>query len=414
MNRLSVFQLNAGKEVISSYEKGDKPWHLLFAQPQSGKTDTFYFIGAEMLRLEKVENVVILSGADDTQLKTQCKQSFCSTDGSMDFCEKYDRYLETELSFDRDQRFQIRSNLKSNTHFILGNDLTKPHPYTSKTLFIWDESHYAECINMRPFKFFKNIGINCNGKNVPNNNFVLSVSATPFSELSHILNSVDEPFKGKSFLKTDEQYHGVHSAISKNLIHSFDKLDIRNTLGEILRKYEKPTYAIVRCFDNINSDYVSSIAKVNGWNVLRCNSDPNNREIKNLRILKEKPSNKTLIIIKGMCRMGQVIHKEHISFVMETTEDSFTETVIQGLLGRTLGWHNHSIHVYLNNKIIKRNDIGKYIDLINGKEILPKKGRNINTLGTNNCDVFCGGQKLPGPYKKNDVFRKWLFERIYM
>ena len=410
MNHLSEFQLGAGKEVISAYEKGDKPWHLLFAQPQSGKTDTFYYIAAEMLRLKKVENIVIVSGADDTQLKKQSKQSFCSTNGSMDFCEKYDRYLETELCFDRDQRFLIRSHLKSNIHFIWGNELTKSHPYTSNTLFVWDESHYAECINMRPFKFFKNIGINCSGKCVPNNNFVLSVSATPFSELSHILNSVDEPFKGKSFLKTNKNYHGIDSIIAKNLLCSFDSDNIGKELNDILKLHKNPTYAIVRCNDEEKTNHINSVAKANGWNILRCNSDPNNREINDLSILKRSPSHKSLIIIKGFCRMGQVIHKEHISFVMETANDSYAETVIQGLLGRTLGWHNHSIRVYLNKTIVTRNDTGKYIDLIQGKKILPKRAHNLNKNGTNNCDVFCGSVKRP--YRKSDEYKKWLMERV--
>ena len=57
MNCLSEFQLAAGKEVLLAFEKDTNPWHLLFAQPQSGKTDTFYFIAAEMLRLNKVDNI---------------------------------------------------------------------------------------------------------------------------------------------------------------------------------------------------------------------------------------------------------------------------------------------------------------------------------------------------------------------
>lgn len=412
MNCLSVFQLNAGKEVISAYEKGDKPWHLLFAQPQSGKTDTFFYIAAEMLRRKLVDNVVIMSGATDTQLKAQSKQSFCSTNGSMDFCEKYDSYLETELCLNREQRFQIRSKLKSSTHFIWGNELTKSHPYMANTLFVWDESHYAESIDMRPFKFFKNIGINCNGKCVPNNNFVLSVSATPFSEMAHILKSVNEPFKGKSFLKTDKNYHGIDCVIAKKLLISFDCDNIDSEIKEILESYNKPTYAIIRCINEEKRVLITSVAKETGWNIIRCNSDPNNREIKDLNILKRPPSEKTLIIIKGLCRMGQVIHKEHVSFVMETSDDSYTETVIQGLLGRTLGWHNHSIKVYLNKTIINRDDTGKYIDFINGEEILPRKGRNLKKNGTNNIDVFCGGEKRP--YTKPNTYRKWLLERVNM
>lgn len=157
MNCLSEFQLKAGNEAVSAFEEGTKPWHLLFAQPQSGKTDTFFFVAAEMLRLKKVSHVVILCGADDKQLKKQCIGSFCDVDGEMDFCEKYDFYLENDLELCRNDRFQIKSNIKSNVHFIWGNELSKSHPFREKTLFIWEESHYAENINMRPFKFFQDV-----------------------------------------------------------------------------------------------------------------------------------------------------------------------------------------------------------------------------------------------------------------
>lgn len=417
MNCLSEFQLAAGKEVLLAFEKDTNPWHLLFAQPQSGKTDTFYFIAAEMLRLNKVDNIVILSGAVDTQLKNQCKQSFCSTNGSMDFCEKYDRYLETDLNLNRDKRFQVRSHLKSNLHIIWGNDLCKSHSFTSNTLFVWDESHYAQNIGMRPFQFFKDIGISCDGKNVPNNNYILSVSATPFSELSHILKSIDEPFKGKTFLRTNENYHSVDRVVRKNLLIPFDSDSLSNTFEDILKSYSEPTFGIVRSTNSSNTKLISSIAKQNNWVVLNCNSDPKTRDISNLCVLEKKPLYKTIIIIKGMCRMGQVIHKEHLSFVMETSFDSNAETVIQGLLGRTLGWHNHLIKVYINHIIVNRDDIGKYIDFILGENVLPKKFRNIKKNGTNSCDSFCGNLKLPVKRihnKKSIELHNWLLERVDM
>lgn len=410
MNCLSEFQLKAGKEVVCGFEEGLKPWHLLFAQPQSGKTDTFFFVGAEMLRLKKVSNVVIVCGADDKQLKKQCIDSFCDVQGGMDFCEKYDFYLENSLELGRNDRFEVKSNMKSNIHFIWGNDLTNTHPYSEKTLFIWEESHYAESINMRPFKFFQNVGISCDGDPVSlsnKNNYVLSVSATPFSELSHILNSVDEPLKGKTFLETSEEYHGISNVIQKNLIHSFNSQSLQSELATILKSTslsKNPSFGIIRVNSEKKSSIVASIAKVKGWNVLRCNADVKKREINNFDILKTKPSKSTLIIIKGMCRMGQVLNKQFLSFVMETSFDSNTETLIQGLLGRTLGWHSYSINVYINDMIMTRNDTGRYIDLLDGGTELPKKARNLRKNGvSSHCDAFCGKDELPIRKQKSET-----------
>lgn len=417
MNCLSEFQLNAGNEVVSAFCKGDKPWHLLFAQPQSGKTDTFFFVAAEMLRLNKVSNVVIISGTDDKHLKSQSKHSFCNPKGHIDFCEKYDFYLESHLGLDRANRFQIKSILKSNLHFIWGNDLSKPHPFTANTLFVWDESHYAQTIDMRPYKFFKKLDIKCDGSIVGNSNFVLSVSATPFSELSHILKTDTEPLKGKTFLRVDSNYHGIHSVIEKNLLHSFNSKNLFLELPPILEKFNDPTYGIIRANDDSKTAIIYSVAKQLGWNVLRCNSDPKRRDISNLDIMLNSPRSKTLIIIKGMCRMGQVLNKKYLSFVMETSFDSNSETLIQGLLGRTLGWHNFPILVYINDVIFKRNDTSRYLDLINGNSVLPNKAKNLNKKGSNKFDAFCGNSFLPSKRvsKKNKekLLSDWLNDFVH-
>jgi hypothetical protein len=406
MNSISDFQLSAGRSIIRSYETEDKPWHLLFAQPQSGKTDTFYFVGAEMLRMEKVKHVIILCGTSDIHLKKQCMQSLCNSRGGIDFCEKYDTYLETELGLNREERFNIKSNLKMNVNYIWGHDLINDHPYKANTLFIWDESHYAQTISMRPFKFFEKMRITCDGEKENlnrDNNFVLSVSATPFSEISHIMREND-PKKGNTFLETDENYCGISDAANKGLLIPFDTTKLDSELTKILKnRYEETSYGIIRVFNEGDSRFVEEIAKQCGWNKLRCNSDSNRRDISNLALLKNRPENNTLIIIKGMCRMGQVIEKKYISFVMETSHDSNSETVIQGLLGRTLGWHNCAIRVYISNKIFTRGDMKRYVELLNGENILPKRCYNLKfklkketqIAETNNCDVFSGHKTKP-------------------
>ena len=60
----------------------------------------------------------------------------------------------------------------------------------NKTLFIWDESHFAQDQGMCPDKFFEQMGIILNGDWMPlreRDNYVLSVSATSFSEASNAI-----------------------------------------------------------------------------------------------------------------------------------------------------------------------------------------------------------------------------------
>jgi hypothetical protein len=299
--------------------------------------------------------------------------SLCNPNGDMDFCEKYDAYLETDLGLNRDQRFQVKFRLKANSHFIWGHDLEKKNSFRNNTLFIWEESHFAQSEDMRPFKFFQNLGISF-GDNTDvlksANNFVLSVSATPFAELKKY---TSEP-NNFTFLETDSNYNGVQNVLEKKLLIPFDHNELLHELASILQnKDSPPKYGIIRVFKEEISELIVNLAKKFKWNTLRCNSDPKRRDISNLSILNSTPSDFTLIIIKGMCRMGQVIHKPNLSFVMETSADSNAETVLQGLLGRTLGWHNSEVKVYVSNKIIKRGDIDVYLQLLKGDKVLPKK-----------------------------------------
>ena len=69
---LSNEQIVSGKSIINYFNGGQvNRWAILMAQMQSGKTDTFLFIAAEMIRLDLVKNVVIFSGNADTMLKAQ-------------------------------------------------------------------------------------------------------------------------------------------------------------------------------------------------------------------------------------------------------------------------------------------------------------------------------------------------------
>jgi hypothetical protein len=73
-----------------------------------------------------------------------------------------------------------------------------------------------------------------------------------------------------------------------------------------------------------------------------------------------------------------VLNKQHIKFLMETSNDSNTDVVLQGLLGRTFGWHQfRSIVVYINEKILKRDEFRRYIKQINGENTIPLRANNL-------------------------------------
>jgi hypothetical protein len=108
-------------------------------------------------------------------------------------------------------------------------------------------------------------------------------------------------------------------------------------------------------------------------------------KLSNIEDLKNPPEKKTVIFIKGMLRMGKVLPKKYISFVMETSTQSKTDTVVQGLLGRMFGYEgtNENFKIYLPEKIINNGELNKYLDFTNSPHILPKKGMNLKDNSRN-------------------------------
>jgi len=86
--------------------------------------------------------------------------------------------------------------------------------------------------------------------------------------------------------------------------------------------------------------------------------------------------------------MGKRVPKNHISFVVETSKGSKTDTVLQALLGRMFGYHeNMNIRVYISRNV-KLSDIQSYVDMMEADDdellIMPRTGKNL-IAGSNQC-----------------------------
>ena len=85
-----------------------------------------------------------------------------------------------------------------------------------------------------------------------------------------------------------------------------------------------------------------------------------------------------------MCRMGKEVDKTHIAFCMETSTNSKTDVVLQGLLGRMCGYHNHTdILVYLHKKIVESGELERFVRWTHENTIIPKKANNLKTEARN-------------------------------
>jgi hypothetical protein len=380
MNSISEMQTSTSEDIQDAFI--ELRWVMLSAQMQSGKTDTFNLVACEMLRNYMVDHVVVLCGATDKELKKQ------NTD-RRPFIRKYRKYIRDMLCKENpditphdivDSIDDIIDRIDDDSMFtyMWSSDIKRNHTRIFKnTLFIWDESHYAQSIGQLPALFLIHNGISGNGdvnslKNM--GNFMLSVSATNFSERANMA-LFDQP-KREITLDVDDSYCGVEYMSNNNLIKYFKKT--RDTLIDALESFEdKKLYAIVRyhTYNNGDIDFIKS----RGYRVIEYNNKSLKDGtccIKSLDELEVAPTVPTVIIIQNMCRMGKRVPKKYISFVMETSVDPNTDTFLQGLLGRMCGYHSRrDIIIYLHIRCSQiKKEIMSYID-----NVIPIKAKNMKS-----------------------------------
>ena len=380
---ISRQQIKAANEIVEAFKQ--RRWTILTAQMQSGKTTTYYLTAAIMLMLRLVNKVIIFSGNNEIELKAQIKESKKSfirhLRKNMDIINNYD--LECENVNDLFE--EMEDNL-----LILwgGHDMEKYEGHSSddKVLYIWDESHYAQNTGMAPENFLTSLGIYASGNQYnleENDSYMLSVSATPFSEISD--NKHHNQNKSIVNLEVDEEYHGVKTMVERRLIQNYDCTQWKKHLFDTLihHKSQTPKYALLRLRDGpqMNSEAAIQIIKRAGWKYKIFNSSKDN-QLKTIQELENEPDNHTVIVMKAKCRMGKVVPKEFIAFCMETSRNPKTDVVLQGLLGRMCGYHSYNdIEIHLSDDIVRRFDgsteFERYIQYIETNEIIPQKANNI-------------------------------------
>lgn len=379
-NALSVQQRCSGTELFAKFVC-DCRWAILFAQMQSGKTETYLFVACEMLRQNFVKSVVIFSGNAETELKAQ----LTNVDKRNRFYRKYRNYLRRyvhTLNEDTIDDALALVGAAASIQVYWGTELKKYRGPTQNTLFIWDESHFAQSIHQCPDKFLRDVGISADGDEETlrrQGNYVLSISATPFSEYSdnHHLD------QGKEMVRMAPGVGYNSVAIMKETGRIIPFETVEDGLAQACAiPHNTPKWGIVRITTK-NEDLVRATVAAHGYSVVIFDSFVDcviDGQVKtDLSFLKQAPTRDTIVLLRGKCRMGKELDKEHILFCFETAKTSATDTVLQGLLGRCCGYfHSTTIVVFLHKNIVDSDELQRYIDMTNGHFIIPTKGRNID------------------------------------
>ena len=228
------------------------------------------------------------------------------------------------------------------------------------------------------------IGISADGnveKLERNDNYFVSVSATPFSELSDFHKLTQNKIKVR--LETGLKYKGVQFHKERGNIKPYK--DWKKALNDAIvtaNKTGRLSYGLVR-FPNKLEDQEEAkriVAKL-GWDQEVYDQNTKKLTHRNLnQIMTEELRVSKIIWLKGMIRMGKQVKKDRISFVMEIANNgrAKTDTILQSLLGRMCGYHNcEDILIYLHESIVSSGELEKYIEMSKDEIVIPKKGMNM-------------------------------------
>lgn len=415
--------LSAGNKIINKFDSNirlSSRYVILLAQMQSGKTFVYSFVLCEMWRLKRVTHIVIFSGNAEVALREQTKMCL----ENEDFQECYKAHLLEELGTDEEDvqvkwnQIKEELNCENNFRVIWGTAMKKMMRPMENTLFIWDESHFAQTQGMCPDKFLEKMGILPNGDQTSldeRNNYMLSVSATPFSEASDSI--LLEQGKMMITFTPSNAYLGVAKMIEHDMIVGYENpVDCARELmmNSDERRGDKK-FGIVRIgHDGVKKNVLASLkyeelAEELGWDVRlyydtddprrirtanEFNEDDEDEENEFIDLLNEEPERNTLILVKDHCRMGQQLPKQNISFVLETAIRSKTDVLLQGLLGRMCGYHNFTnIRIGLREKFTKgmrpgeMGELNRYLAFVSEvtrtgmPNVIPRKGKHIGIKG---------------------------------
>ena len=298
---------------------------------------------SEMIRLGKVEYGVIFSGNREIELKEQTKDQD-------EFFKTYADYLIDIGIMD----LTIIDIIKTRFQVVWGPDL-KHFSQKGNTIYIWEESHYGQSVKQQVDAFTTRLGIHPSGA-APEGCFVLSVSATPFSEYAdfHEL----EQNKTVVRLLPPEQYLSVKKMIANKQLHAYTNAP-KTKLEECLETHRALGYALVRGM----ASELAPLANKHGWDVIHYDQSTS-RDININDLLSTCPLRPTVIFLKGMIRMGKQVKKQFVLFCLETSKTTKTDTVLQGLLGRCCGYDSSpSIQIYIRgNSAVKKSPVMIKVD----------------------------------------------------
>lgn len=379
-------QIHASDEITNYFQQNNR-YVLLQAPLQSGKTGTYNHVIAQMFEKQMIERAYILCGASDTDLLNQANND-------MKNFQKSENQNKIKIIFRQHMKNKIIN--------------------TRNCLIVAEESHLVQSKNQTYDQFLQANHIHLEGHNERLDNlncFILSVSATPFSEMCDILHHKSYPKKIVTMIPGDG-YYGIQEYYDSEQIHEiFSVKEYKEDWIHII-KSQKHKYNIIRMMKNDEYDEMIKICEEKKFPFYEYNSEQKTIELNELR---NKPKQTTIIFIKGMLRVGKIINKRHIGFVWEGSKDPNTDTILQGLFGRVCGYEEHGpIQIYLSKQLLKKrgnppkNEIERFLE----PKMIPLCGMNLKPNSDDSKQISPLGQTTIPIYFQPGEFNFTIYKRV--
>lgn len=317
-----------------------------------------------MLENGDIQHAYVLCGSHETELRTQAIEDTKAANPSA--------FAKGEI-----QVF-FRQDFASATMDI------------TNSLIVVDESHLDQSKGQQLEQFLSRYSLSMDGNPEvlkAKNAYIVSVDATPYSELAAMAHSETPYEKHIEELIPGEGYIGLSEYLYLGLMKS--TFDISKDPHRFISQFRKgiKSYALLRLSAsykgrvNPQEMAVKELCKHFGIRVVYFTAEDSQVSIEDLA---KAPEVNTVIIVRGRLRAGKVVPKEHISFVWEGAKISNTDALVQGLPGRMCGYNEGMALPTLfvppsalerkEKKVIKASEIERAILT---PDLLPTKATNI-------------------------------------
>ena len=319
-------QITAAENIHCAF--GRLRYAMLMARCQAGKTGAYQELIRIMLENGDIQRAYIVCGSSEILLREQAIEDTQKANGAA---------------------------YKAGTiEVIFHNDFKTTEMDIANALIVVDESHMVQTQGQGLDLFLSRHGITMDGNPQTlnaQNAYIVSVDATPYSELAALKHKEAPYEKHIEVLAPGHGYYGLEQYWGNGLIRETfyipqNSIKFTNIVKSVGNKWILMRLNTCKATPAIEKK-LKELCHKNSWSLLNYTSEEREvaitrKEQKNLGAdtpcLEDVPEVPTIVILKGTLRAGKVVPKKHIGFVWEGAKNSKTDALVQGLPGRMCGY----------------------------------------------------------------------------